>query len=108
MKKEREERRSEATTEADIRSRVPAAPLAGEITVVRSATEADVNLLTQWHADPEVARYWGGETYSSEQLLSRLARPEVDAYIVETDGEPVGFLQAWFGETADVTGLDMI
>jgi aminoglycoside 6'-N-acetyltransferase len=85
----------------------PGAPLEGEIAVVRPATEADVDLLVGWHADPEVARYWGEQTYSREQLLARLARPQVDAYIVEADGEPVGYLQAWFGDTADVTGLDM-
>jgi aminoglycoside 6'-N-acetyltransferase len=86
---------------------VPDAPLDGELTVVRPATEADADLLVRWHADPEVARYWGGETYSRDHILARLARPHVDAYIVEADGEPVGFLQAWFGEAPDVTGLDM-
>jgi aminoglycoside 6'-N-acetyltransferase len=67
----------------------------------------DVDLLVRWHADPEVARYWDGKTFSREQMLARLSRPHVDAYIVEADGEPVGYLQAWFGETADVGGLDM-
>ncbi len=78
-------------------SRVPGAPLQGRITVVRPATGADVDLLVRWHAHPEVARYWGGKTYSREQIVARLARPQVDAYIVEADGEPVGYLQAWFG-----------
>lgn len=40
-------------------------------------------------------------------MLARLIRPHVDAYIVEADGVPVGYLQAWFGETPDVGGLDM-
>ena len=35
------------------------------------------------------------------------ARPHVDPYIVEADGETVGYLQAWFGDTVDVAGLDM-
>jgi aminoglycoside 6'-N-acetyltransferase len=87
--------------------RVPGAPLQGDIGVVRPATQGDVDLLVGWHAHPEVARYWGGKVYSREQLLARLARPQVDAYIVEAGGEPVGYLQAWFGDTADVTGLDM-
>jgi aminoglycoside 6'-N-acetyltransferase len=94
-------------SERGISSRVPCAPLQGRITVVRPATGADVDLLVRWHAHPEVARYWGGRTYSREQIVARLARRQVDAYIVEADGEPVGYLQAWFGETADVTGLDM-
>jgi aminoglycoside 6'-N-acetyltransferase len=87
--------------------RVPATPLNGDITAVRPATGADVDLLVRWHADPEVARYWGGQSYSRKELLARLARPHVDAYIVEVAGDPVGYLQAWFGDKADVTGLDM-
>jgi aminoglycoside 6'-N-acetyltransferase len=67
----------------------------------------DVDLLVRWHADPDVARFWDGKTYSREQILARLARPHVHAYIAEADGEPVGYLQAWFGETADTGGLDM-
>jgi aminoglycoside 6'-N-acetyltransferase len=90
-----------------ITSRVPGAPLRGKITVLRPAIGADADLLVRWHADPEVARYWGEKTYSRKQIVDRLGRPQVDAYIVEADGEPVGYLQAWFGETADVTGLDM-
>ena len=37
----------------------------------------------------------------------RLERPHVDAYVIEANGVPVGYLQAWFGETADEGGLDM-
>jgi aminoglycoside 6'-N-acetyltransferase len=95
------------TTAGGIRARVPGAPLKGESTAVRPATRADVDLLARWHADPEVARYWGGQSYSREELLARLARAHVDAYIVEVGGEPVGYLQAWFGDKADVSGLDM-
>ena len=41
--------------------RRPTSPLAGELTVVRPATEADADLLTGWHADPAVAEFWDGE-----------------------------------------------
>jgi aminoglycoside 6'-N-acetyltransferase len=85
----------------------PKEPLRGERVVVRPATPEDVDMLVRWHADPEVAPYWDGKLYSDEQMLARLARPHVHAYIVELDGEPVGYLQAWFGETTDVGGLDM-
>jgi aminoglycoside 6'-N-acetyltransferase len=67
---------------------------------------ADVDLLVGWHADPEVARYWDGKTFTREQMRERLARPDVEAFVVEADGEPVGYLQAWRGE-ADEGGLDM-
>jgi aminoglycoside 6'-N-acetyltransferase len=62
---------------------------------VRPATEADAELLTAWHADPDVARYWDWETFTLDEMRERLARGEVDHYVVEADGEPVGYLQAW-------------
>jgi aminoglycoside 6'-N-acetyltransferase len=54
-----------------------------------------------------VSRYWDDEVYSREEVLDQLARTDVHAYLVEHDGEPVGYLQAWFGETGDDSGLDM-
>ncbi len=89
------------------RSRRPELPLRGERVVVRLASADDAGMLVRWHRDPEVMRYWDGKTYTHEQMLARLTRADVDAYIVEDDGEPVGYLQAWFGEAADVAGLDM-
>jgi aminoglycoside 6'-N-acetyltransferase len=88
-------------------SRLPNAPLRGERTVIRPARTTDVEMLVRWHSDPDVARYWDGKTYTRKQMRARLERPDVDAYVVEADGQPVGYLQAWFGETADVVGLDM-
>jgi len=68
----------------------------GKRTVVRRATEADADRLVAWHADPEVARYWDNETFTREQMLDRLHRESVDAWIIEADGEPVGYLQSWW------------
>jgi aminoglycoside 6'-N-acetyltransferase len=87
--------------------RRPSVPLHGERTVIRPARTTDVEMLVRWHSDPEVALYWDGKTYTREQMRARLLRPDVDAYVVEADGQPVGSLQAWFGETADVGELDM-
>ncbi len=64
-------------------------------------------MLVAWHCDPEVERFWDGHMFTSEEMATRLMRPHVDAYIVETDGEPVGYIQAWFGDTVEVGGLDM-
>jgi aminoglycoside 6'-N-acetyltransferase len=76
--------------------------------VVRSATEADVDLLVAWHLDPEVSRYWDDETFTRDQMLERLERNDVDAYIVQESGEPVGYLQAWFEpDSHEPAGLDM-
>ena len=68
----------------------------GRVTAVRAATEDDVDLLVAWHADPETARYWDDETFTPEQITARLRREEVDPWIVEADGEPVGYIQSWW------------
>jgi aminoglycoside 6'-N-acetyltransferase len=92
---------------ASIGRRVPAAPLHGDIVVVRPATLGDAEMLVQWHLDPDVMRFWDGRTFTHDEMAARLSRPDVDAYIVEADGEAVGYLQTWFGDEADVGGLDM-
>jgi aminoglycoside 6'-N-acetyltransferase len=68
--------------------------------------EADVDLLVGWHADPGVARFWDGETFTREEMRVRLARPHVEAFVVEAEGAPVGYVQAWRDE-AGGGGLDM-
>jgi len=73
-------------------------PVRGLKTVVRAATDEDVDLLVAWHADPETSRFWDDETFTREQMLARLHREPVDAWIVEANGEPVGYLQSWWEE----------
>jgi aminoglycoside 6'-N-acetyltransferase len=81
--------------------------LQGRLTVVRTATVDDADLLVAWHGDPEVARFWDGETFTRDDMLERLRRPDVEAYVVEADGEPVGYLQSWHeGDDAE-GGIDM-
>ena len=88
--------------------RVPDHPLPGDLTTVRVATEEDADLLVGWHSDPEVSRYWDEETFTRDEMIDRLARPDVDPYIVEELGEPVGYIQAWFEDEPEVlAGLDM-
>jgi aminoglycoside 6'-N-acetyltransferase len=65
----------------------------GKITLLRRATDADVERLVTWHDDPDVRRYWDDETFGADELRERLARADVDAWIVEADGAPVGYLQ---------------
>jgi aminoglycoside 6'-N-acetyltransferase len=76
----------------------------GQSTVVRRATEEDVQRLVAWHADPDVSRYWDDETYTADEIRERLARTEFDPWIVETDGEPVGYLQSWWEEDGPLRG----
>ena len=83
-------------------------PIRGRLTAVRPATDDDVDLLVSWHADPDVSRYWDGETFDHDEVRERLERPDVDAFVVEADGEPIGYLQAWWEEDdPNRGGIDM-
>jgi aminoglycoside 6'-N-acetyltransferase len=73
----------------------------GRLTKLRLADSGDVDRLVEWHADPEVSRYWDGETFTRDEMKERLAREDVEAWIVEERGEPVGYLQV------HPDGLDM-
>ena len=79
--------------------------LRGERTVIRAAEERDADLLVAWHDDPEVARYWDNERFTRDEMRERLRRPKVEAFVVEADEKPVGFLQVW--AEGDGGGLDM-
>ena len=82
------------------------APVHGRMTQLRVATAADVERLVAWHADPEVARFWDGEMFTEKEMSARLERPDVEAWIVETEGVPVGYLQVG-GDGVAEGGLDM-
>lgn len=73
----------------------------GRLTTLRPADANDVERLVAWHSDPEVSRYWDGETFTRAEMAERLARDDVEAWIVEEKDEPVGFLQV------HPEGLDM-
>jgi aminoglycoside 6'-N-acetyltransferase len=73
----------------------------GTQTLLRPTTDDDVARLVAWHDDPEVARFWDDERFTEGEMRERLGRPDVEAWIVEADGEPVGYLQV------HSTGLDM-
>lgn len=73
----------------------------GRLTSLRPADESDIDRLVVWHADPDVARYWDGETFTPAEMEERLARPDVEAWIIEARDEPVGYLQT------HPEGLDM-
>ena len=64
--------------------------------MLRPADADDVDRLVAWHADPDVARYWDGETFTDGEMHERLARPDVDMWIVTDGGEAVGLIQSWW------------
>jgi aminoglycoside 6'-N-acetyltransferase len=90
-----------AGAEIAIRLRGIAVLVHGRLTTLRSAEAGDVDRLVVWHADPDVARYWDDETFTRKEMEERLARPDVEAWIVEEAGQPVGYLQV------HAKGLDM-
>ncbi len=69
--------------------------LPGAVTV-RRATRADAGIVSRWHADPEVSRFWDGETFTVDEVRARFSRERVDSWIVEAGGDPVGYLQSWW------------
>lgn len=71
---------------------------------IRAATDGEAERLAAWHADPDVARFWDGETYTADEIRERLGRQDVEAWIVEAGGEPVGYLQAWHDPGEPVRG----
>jgi aminoglycoside 6'-N-acetyltransferase len=82
--------------------------LRGQLTDVRTATSDDADLLVAWHADPEVSRFWDDETFTHDEMLLRLGRTDVDAFVIEAGGGPVGYIQAWWEEEAPLQGgVDM-
>jgi aminoglycoside 6'-N-acetyltransferase len=81
----------------------------GERTSLRPVSDDDLDLLVGWLADPEVYRWWEGRPLSRDEvadLYTGRRRPEVDPFIVEADGVPVGYLQVWRG-TETSGGIDM-
>jgi aminoglycoside 6'-N-acetyltransferase len=80
--------------------------LHAELTTLRPARASDADLLARWHSHPDVARFWDGETYTRAELVERLARADVDAWIVEEKERAVGYLQAW-SDGRGRGGLDM-
>ena len=81
----------------------------GERTFLRPATDGDLDLLAGWLADPEVYRWWEGRPLSREEVADMYTgrrRPEVEPFVIEVDGVPVGYLQCWQG-TEKAGGIDM-
>jgi aminoglycoside 6'-N-acetyltransferase len=81
----------------------------GERTVLRPATDDDLDLLVGWLADPEVYRWWEGRPLSREEVADVYTgrrRPEVEPFVIEADGMPIGYLQFWQG-TERSGGIDM-
>jgi aminoglycoside 6'-N-acetyltransferase len=83
--------------------------IAGQNTSLRPAVHADLDLLARWFADPEVYEWWGGQPTAREVVATDYTghrSPEIESFIVEDEGKPIGYLQYWFA-TDHSGGLDM-
>jgi aminoglycoside 6'-N-acetyltransferase len=81
----------------------------GERTSLRPATDDDLDLLAGWLADPEVYRWWEGRPLSRDEVADMYTgrrRPEVEPFVIEAEGVPVGYLQCW-KETETSGGIDL-
>jgi aminoglycoside 6'-N-acetyltransferase len=86
---------------------VDAPTLKGERVSLRAFTASDAERIAEINAMPEVARWW--RPRSPSELAEEVAIEDVAAWVVEVDGELVGFVQAY--EEADPefrhAGLDL-
>ena len=68
----------------------------GERTVLRLVTEADLDLLASWFADPELYKWWGGAQVPREVVAEKYVgrrRPRVESFVIEADRRPIGYIQ---------------
>ena len=79
--------------------------------MIRPATEGDLDLLAGWFGDPEFVVWWRGVPLSretvSEKYIGRRA-PAVESYVVELEGEPIGYIQAWTDDGGTSGGVDLV
>ena len=83
--------------------------LRGREVVLRSTTPDDAPILAAILAEPEVARWWG--EFDLERVTAELidGDPEEDPFVIEHDGEVIGYIQAVEEEEPDFrhAGIDL-
>ena len=82
----------------------------GDRTTIRPVVDGDLDLLLGWFSDPEIYAWWGGRALPREEVEEKYLgrkRPEVESFIVEADGRPIGYLQYWLDDPGQ-GGLDMV
>jgi aminoglycoside 6'-N-acetyltransferase len=83
--------------------------LRGREVVLRSTTPDDAPILAAILAEPDVARWWGD--FDLERVTAELidGDPEEDPFVIEHDGEVIGYIQAVEEEEPDFrhAGIDL-
>ena len=78
--------------------------------VLRPSTDADLDQLAGWFADPEVFRWWGGRPLARDVVAAKYTGrrcPRVESYIIELEGVPIGYIH-YHLEGPGEAGLDMM
>jgi aminoglycoside 6'-N-acetyltransferase len=68
----------------------------GDRVVLRPTTGDDLPFLRAFFADPGVYEHWGGSPLSDADIISKYLggrSPAVECFIVENDGQSVGYVQ---------------
>ncbi|MFZ0030428.1 MAG: GNAT family N-acetyltransferase [Candidatus Cybelea sp.] len=89
--------------------RVSQKTIRGEAVNIRPTSDEDLELLASWFADLQFVIWWGGKPKTREEVRREYLDhdPARQAYIVEADGEPIGYIQAWSDEPPD-GGIDIV
>lgn len=84
--------------------------ISGKQTCLVPTSEADLDLLARWFADPEFVEHWGGLPMPREEVAAKYVgrrRPQVESFLIHAQGVPVGYAQYWHAG-ADEGGIDMV
>jgi aminoglycoside 6'-N-acetyltransferase len=89
--------------------RVSQKTIHGEAVNIRPTSDEDLEFLASWFADPQFVIWWGGKPKTREEVRREclVHDPARQAFIVEVNGEPIGYVQAWSDEPPD-GGIDIV
>ncbi len=74
----------------------------------RSFTTADLSIAERWLAAPEVMRWWGQPEEQLALLTEDLEEPRMRQWIVECQGRPFAYLQAYLAQAWPQTHLQRL
>ena len=63
--------------------------------VFHPMTPDHLAMVRRWLETPEVARWWGDPTEQLQLVRGDLDHPDMDQFIVATDGRPFGYIQCY-------------
>ena len=61
----------------------------------RPVTEADLPMLRRWLGAEHVRQWWGEQDHELEMVTDLMAADWAEVFIVEADGQPIAYLQAY-------------